>query len=41
MNKFNEMSETSLHSLDEINKKKSEELLQEIAPLYSNLYISV
>ncbi len=41
MNKFNEMSETSLHSLDEINKKKAEELLQEIAPLYSNLYISV
>lgn len=41
MNKFNEMSETSLDLLNKMNKKRADELLQEIAPLYSNLYISV
>jgi hypothetical protein len=41
MNKFNEMSETSLDLLNKTNKKRAIELLEDIAPLYSNLYISV
>jgi hypothetical protein len=41
MNKFNELSEYPLNLLDETNKDRANYLIDEIAPLYSSLIISV
>lgn len=41
MNKFNELSESPLYYLEETNKQKAIFLVDEIAPLYSSLSISV
>ena len=41
MNKFNELSGSPLYYLEETNKQKAIHLIDNIAPLYSSLIISV